>query len=259
MRFYNPKQRCYLVGEGSFSGKFGYLPENFESVDASLGIAQSIVESARRKSPIPTLSPSMSPIPQRIEVKADVEADYCYTHGTDEHSLFFAANHSKAHKREAFLASRSQFSIEVVEDSVSLPALPSNASLPEPLPTLPSIERVENKEPLPTSPSIERVVNKVPLPTLPSIEVEESDDISLHFNSPPPNESMDADTVALHRIARYSGTPISSRNQELEMSGDEVVSGDGKTGSLFLFLSDPSMITWLPFNNYLVSAFLVVY
>lgn len=118
MRFFSHKQQCYLVGEGSFSGRSSHLPESIEYTDSSLGIAQSIMQSAKKR--LSALMPLMS---QKIEVKADVEPNNHDIHRTDEASSSSLDDdyHSKAQGKEVSFDSCSPPTIEIVESDMSLP------------------------------------------------------------------------------------------------------------------------------------------
>lgn len=117
MRFFSHKQQCYLVGEGSFSGRSSHLPESIEYTDSSLGIAQSIMQSAKKR--LSALMPLMS---QKIEVKADVEPNNHDIHRTDEASSSSLDDdyHSKAQGKEVSFDSSSLPTIEIVESDMSL-------------------------------------------------------------------------------------------------------------------------------------------
>lgn len=72
VRFYHRKHQCYIVGEGSYVGHHGYLPDASDSNDDSMAasIQNSTLNRDRKKSPVPPASFTR----QKFEVKADVEA-----------------------------------------------------------------------------------------------------------------------------------------------------------------------------------------
>ena len=69
MRFFHRKQQCYIVGEGSFTGEHGHLPEIDEDQDS---IAQQMLQSTmrRKSSGVPGLRSSE---PTKLKVRADME------------------------------------------------------------------------------------------------------------------------------------------------------------------------------------------
>ena len=67
MRFYHRKHQCYIVGEGSFIGRYGFLHDISDREKDSM--AESIQSStmSRRRSTIPMT-------PKKLKVKADMES-----------------------------------------------------------------------------------------------------------------------------------------------------------------------------------------
>ena len=75
MRLFYSKHQCYVVGEGSFAGRYGHLPdtqEEDESSEPEVSIGQHITLSSRKRvtSNLRLLSQQSS---KKIIVKADVE------------------------------------------------------------------------------------------------------------------------------------------------------------------------------------------
>lgn len=71
VRFYHRKHQCYIVGEGSFVGRYGYLPDTSDSNDDSMAASLEISTlNRRRSSAVPSTTASLS----QFEVKADIEA-----------------------------------------------------------------------------------------------------------------------------------------------------------------------------------------
>ena len=66
VRFFHSKHECYIIGEGSFVGRYGKLPDLSEDDDSGHEISVVALDLKRRVSPTPR-----SPI--QFEVKADVE------------------------------------------------------------------------------------------------------------------------------------------------------------------------------------------
>lgn len=69
VRFYHRKHQCYIVGEGSFVGRYGDLPETNDVNDDSVAASFEISTMSRRKSNV--LSSTSSQM--QYDVKADIE------------------------------------------------------------------------------------------------------------------------------------------------------------------------------------------
>lgn len=73
MRFFHRKHQCYIVGEGSFAGRHGHLPEIDKGQDSESDTTEQLLQSTlkRRSKSLVPLGPK-SPI-LKLKVKADME------------------------------------------------------------------------------------------------------------------------------------------------------------------------------------------
>ena len=73
VRFFHRKHECYIIGEGSFVGRYGKLPDLSEDDDSGHEIAESIqISTLRRRSSVGIYSPT-SKSSLQLEVKAQME------------------------------------------------------------------------------------------------------------------------------------------------------------------------------------------
>ena len=81
MRFFHRKHQCYIVGEGSFAGQYGHLPNINEDQNTEAdNIAEQVRQSTlKRRSLVPMLTPKTS----KVSVTAEINTEPLTEFGED--------------------------------------------------------------------------------------------------------------------------------------------------------------------------------